>query len=172
MELRHDDFVIGKNTGQEEFPNHVNTLGKFAKLQDFLMVLDGDSRHMEAKIRTVAARYGQDVQPLFLPGDKAPETWIWEALSRHAGVYAEELGLTATDLTERMQQIQRLTEGGVQQRDRVKAALSALADEINRTPVDVARIVARVETQANRRELAVFRVEIQEQIEVWRRRSS
>ena len=32
--LRHEDFVIGRNTGRDEFPSHVRALGKFGKLKD------------------------------------------------------------------------------------------------------------------------------------------
>ena len=30
--LRHEDFVTGRNTGRNDFPSHVRTLGKFGKL--------------------------------------------------------------------------------------------------------------------------------------------
>ena len=40
--LRHEDFVIGRNTGRDEFPAHVRTLGKFGKLDSFVVVLDGE----------------------------------------------------------------------------------------------------------------------------------
>ena len=39
MELRHEDFVIGRNTGKDEFASHIRTLGKFGKLKDFVFVL-------------------------------------------------------------------------------------------------------------------------------------
>lgn len=51
MELRHEDFVIGRNTGKDEFANHIRTLGKFGKLKDFIFVLDGDSRGHKGPFR-------------------------------------------------------------------------------------------------------------------------
>lgn len=71
--LRHDDFVVGRNTGQAEFPGHVRTLGKFGRLRDFVMVLDGDSRTVEAAVRSAAELHGAQVNPLFLPGESSPE---------------------------------------------------------------------------------------------------
>ena len=73
MGLRHDDFVVGRNTGRDEFPGHIRTLGKFGKLRDFLMVLDGDSRDLEDKVKGVSGDYGHSAMPLFLPGDGSPE---------------------------------------------------------------------------------------------------
>ena len=35
--LRHEDVIIGRNTGRDEFAGHVRTLGKFAKLRDFIL---------------------------------------------------------------------------------------------------------------------------------------
>ena len=89
--LRHDDYVIGRDTGQSEFPGHIRTLGKFGKLGDFLLVLDGDSRSREAALKSVASSYGQSIQPLFLPGDGAPETWIWQNLENRRDEYATPL---------------------------------------------------------------------------------
>ena len=50
MGLRPEDFVIGRNTGRDEFPAHIRTLSKFDKLREFIFVLDGDSRGMQEKI--------------------------------------------------------------------------------------------------------------------------
>ena len=69
MALRHEDVIIGRNTGRDEFPSHVRTLGKFGKLADFIVVLDGDSREMENRLKAVAEEYGHSLQPLFLPGE-------------------------------------------------------------------------------------------------------
>ena len=44
MGLRHEDFVIGRNAGKTEFPAHIRMLGRFGKLENFLLVLDGDAQ--------------------------------------------------------------------------------------------------------------------------------
>ena len=170
MGMRHDDFVIGRDTGQDEFPGHIRTMGKFNKLRDILVVLDGDARPREAEIRNIAARFGQSVQPLFLPGEGPPEGWIWVTLRSHAPEYARVLGIAAPDLLAEMQRIDQLLAGSVQQRDRMKAALRALAEGLNRSESELARSVAQRETAAGRVPMAGFRIELREQIEAWRRR--
>ncbi len=168
--MRHDDFVIGRDTGQDEFPGHVRTMGKFNKLRDFLVVLDGDGRHRAGGIREIASRFGHSMQPLFLPGEGPPEGWIWDTLQAQGAEYAEVLGISATDLPAEMRRIEQLLAGSVRQRDRVKAALRALGDSLNRSATELARTVAQQETAAGRSPMTRFQIELREQIEAWRRR--
>lgn len=168
--MRHDDFVIGRDTGQDEFPGHVRTMGKFDKLRDLLVVLDGDARHREAAIRETAAQFGQRLSPLFLPGDGPPEGWIWDTLRTQAAEYAAVLGIPPADLRAALQRIEQLLAGSVQRRDRMKAALRALTENLNRSAAELARAVAQRETAAGRFPMARFRLELREQIEAWRRR--
>ena len=167
MELRHDDVVVGRNTGRDDFPGHVRTLGTVDRLRDFLLVLDGDSRHLEAAIKGAADGHG--VRLLFLPGEEPPERWIWDALEQHVDDYAEPLGLAAVDLTAHLREIDQLMEGAVRRRDVAKDAMFALAEALNRTAEDVARVVARIETQAKRGDMTRFRIELGEQINAWRK---
>ena len=44
----------------------------------------------------------------------------------------------------------------------------ALSDELTRTVPDIARIVGRLETEADRGEMAAFSVGLAEQIDAWR----
>ena len=165
--LRHEDVVIGRNTGRDEFPGHVRTLGKFGKLADFILVLDGDSRAMENRLKAVAEKYGYPVQPLFLPGDDPPEQWLWDTLRGQPGEYAAELGLKALDMEKSMDGLAQLFEGAVQQRDKAKVALGAFADSIDRAVPDIARIVGRRE--AENKAIPELLVALKEQIGRWRR---
>ena len=167
--LRHEDFVIGRNTGRDEFPSHIRTLGKIGKLKDFVFVLDGDSRHMKGRIKAVAEEYGHNVQPLFLPGTTPPEDWIWEALQRNAQVYAALLGLNPSDMESKMGDIARMMEGAVQQQDPAKANLDAFASEVGRSASEIGRIVGRHETERHGEGIAEFLVQLEEQIDAWRR---
>ena len=65
---------------------------------------------------------------------------------------------------------ERLLAGRVRQRDRVKAALRALGDRLNRSTTELARTVARQEAAAGRSPMPRFQIELREQIETWRRR--
>ena len=93
---------------------------------------------------------------------------IWNALDQHAEDYAPVLGSTSADLKARMREIDRLGEGAVRQRHAARNGLFALSEELNGTVENVARIVARTETEANRGDMARFRIELGEQIDKWR----
>lgn len=166
--LRHDDIFIGRDTGQDEFPNHVRTLAKFGKLDDFLLVLDGDAREAEANIRSAASQSGQNVHIVFLPGKGPPEAWIWSALEKRLEDYAQLLGITHTDLESQMQRISQLVSGAVQQNNKHKTSMGALADSLNRTVSDVARIVGRREAQEEHSDASVPLIQIEERITEWR----
>ena len=166
--LRHEDFVIGRNTGREEFPSHVRTLGKFGKLKDFVFVLDGDSRHMKDRIKAVAEEYGHNVQPLFLPGTAHPEGWIWEVLKSNPQDYAELLGLSPVDMERKMGDIARMMEGAVRQQHPAKANLEAFATEIGRSSPEIGRIVGKQETERRGEGIAELLVQLEEQINAWR----
>ena len=167
LELRHEDVVIGRNTGRDEFPGHVRTLGKFGKLRDFILVLDGDSRDLLGTLQATAAKYGQYVEPIFLPGDASPEQWLWDSIRRRPDDYATRLGLTATDLGRTMRDVQRLVEGAVRRPEEAKAAVGALASDLDRTVSDVARIVGQREAEANA--IPELLAALTEQITAWRR---
>lgn len=168
MGLRHDDYIIGRDTGQSEFPSHIRTLGKFGKLSDFLLVLDGDSRSHEAVLRSTAADFGQSIQPLFLPGNGAPETWIWGILENHRNDYATPLGITSAHLEQRMRSIRQMVDGAVRQQNPDKIALEELSLEIERSVSEIARIVGQHEAQRSHGEAATFLVQLEEQIMAWR----
>ena len=169
MDLRPDDVRVGRNTGRDEFPAHVHTLGKFGKLRNFLMVLDGDARDAEHKIEQAAERYGQHARLIFLPGKNSPERWIWDCLRAHPQEYARALGVTQSDLERSMQEIEQLVEGGVQQTPFMKSALNALADDLNRPPQEIARLAGRKEANEKRGDMGRFLVEFEERIAAWRR---
>ncbi len=168
MDLRPDDVLVGRNTGRDEFPAHVHTLGKFGKLRDFLMVMDGDARDGKHKIEQAAERYGHHARLVFLPGDASPEHWVWNRLREHPQEYAAALGITQPGLERNMQEIEQLVEGGVQQTSFIKSALNALGDNLNRPPQDIARLAGRTEAEKKRGDMARFLVEFEERIAAWR----
>ena len=92
----------------------------------FIVVLDGDSRELEGKIKAVAEEYGHSVQPLFLPGEYPPERWLWGVLRASTEKYAPQLGLNAGDMESSMTELDRLAEGAVKQRDAARTALGSV----------------------------------------------
>ena len=167
--LRHEDFVIGRNTGRDEFPSHVRTLGKFGKLKDFVVVLDGDSRSMETSIKRVAEEYGHSVQPIFLPGPTPPEDWIWQVLQRNTQDYAALLGLATMDMEKQMREIAQMMEGVVRQRHPAKDNLEAFASEVGRSASEIGRTVGKRETEKHGEGIAELLAQLEDQIAAWRR---
>ena len=165
--LRHEDVLVGKNTGKGEFPGHVHALGKFRKLSDFIFVLDGDSREMENKLTAVAEGYRHRLQPLFLPGDASPEQWLWGILRARLDGLADTFGLAAADMRRMTDRAANLGEGAVQQRDVAKAALGVFAEDIQRTVPEIARIIGRSEAESNA--IPELKRGLEEQINHWRR---
>ena len=165
--LRHEDVIIGRNTGRDEFAGHVRTLGKFGKLKDFILVLDGDSRNLEPTLRAAAEDYGHRVQPLFLPGEAPPEQWLWDTIGERPDDYAIRLGVPSADLERTMRDLEQLTEGAVRQGGSAKAIAGELASNLGRTVVDLARIVGQREAEANA--IPELLAALTEQINAWRR---
>ena len=166
MGLHPEDIIIGRDTGRDEFPSHVRTLGKFGKLADFVFVLDGDSRAMENRLKAVAEEYGRSLQPLFLPGDASPERWLWEIVCGRPDRYAAAFGLAEPDMKKMTDRLAPLVEGAVQQRDVAEAALRAFAEDIKRTVPDIARIVGKREAEQDA--IPELVVALKEQIGRWR----
>ena len=164
--LRHEDIVVGRNTGRDEFRSHVRMLGKFGKLSDFVLVLDGDSHAEENRLKAVARDFGHPLQPLFLPGNASPEQWLWDILRARPDDYAATFGLAVTDMKAMTDRVAHLGEGAVQQRDAAKAALGVFADDIQRSVPEIARSVARRESENNA--IPEFLLGLKEQIGRWR----
>ena len=167
--LRHEDFSIGRDTGRDEFPSHVSMLGKFDKLTDFIFVLDGDAKGIVPKVQKAAKRYGQIVDPLFLPGDKSPELWIWKRLEQDVEDFSNLLGLLGDEMKRQMQAVKQTMEGAVRKRDRAKAVLEAFAEEVKRSPPELGRIVGKHDAESNHKAMRGLLIELEEQINAWRR---
>ena len=167
---RHDDFVVGRDTGSDEFRSHIHAFGKFGKLADFVFVLDGDAADKAPALIEAAGQYGHKLEPLFLPGGGSPEAWVWSAVGDRPEDYAREYGLSASDLRARLASIEQTFVGDATTRpqDVPKAMVRALSDELTRAVPEIARIAGRLETEAARGEMAAFSVGLTEQIDAWR----
>ena len=165
--LRHEDVVVGRDTGKDEFAGHIRTLGMFNKLADFIFVLDGDARNLEHELRAAADKFGHTVRLLFLPGGGTPEQWLWDAIRLRPAEYTPHLGVSQSDLVPRMEHLERSIEGAVQQKDEARVTLSGLAQALGRTPPEIARIAGRVE--AERGAVPELVEALRDRIETWRR---
>ena len=171
LQLRPDDFLIGRNTGRDEYPGHIRALGKFRGLFNFVFVLDGDSRDREAPLRSLAERYGHSFQPLFLPGEGPPEQWLWEVLRERPGEYQTQLGMSEADIRAQMREAEQVMAGRLRMRESEAAKLrvGALARRLNRSASDLARIVGRRETEMGSYDIGDLVRGFEERIALWRR---
>ena len=143
--IRRESVRVGRDTGANEFPMHATAFRKFGQIQNFVFVLDGDKRGTDLE-RRIRDRAGSDVPVFFLPGDEAPEIWIWNTLRGNVGEGATELGLDSDDLAERMNRLDAIYDTAADRPGEIaKTKLHELAEPHGRTGPDLGRAVARCE---------------------------
>ncbi len=167
LQLTPDDISVGRDTGKDQFAQHVDALGKFRLLDEFVFVLDGDARAVEPGMAEAAARYNRVVKPLYLPGDAPPEEWVYRVLEQHPERYADEL--SAPGLTRLLAQLRQQFDGAADKPTNItKARYATLADALQRSKEDIARRVGRLES--DRGELKVFADDLIQAVSDWRSR--
>ncbi|WP_295433818.1 AAA family ATPase [uncultured Thiodictyon sp.] len=167
LNLNPDDVVVGRDTGKDQFPQHVETLGKFQLLDAFVLVLDGDARQIEPAIQQAAERFNQSAAPLFLPGIQPPEEWIYAALEKQSTLYSSLLAAPSLE-----QQLKNLRQSFDNASDKptniAKNRFETLADALQRDPEEIARMVGRTEAAGG--EMKVFSEGLEQAIYNWRQR--
>ncbi len=161
------DIKVGRDTGKTQFEQHIDTLGKFQLLDDFLFVLDGDARDLENKLKAKAAQFGAAIQPLFLPG-QIPEEWAWSILSQYASEYATIFGFATLE-----QQLIRadtlFASATDKQTARIKNKFSTFCEhDLKRAPTDTIRIIARKEAERATNDFKLFLDAFELGIRRWR----
>ena len=148
--IQRESVRVGRDTGANEFPMHATAFRKFGQIQNFVFVLDGDKRDSDLE-PTIRARAGTDVPVLFLPGNEAPESWIWNALRSDPAGSSTELRIDPADLSERMNRLDAVYDTAADRPGVIaKTKLHDLAEPLGWSAPDVGRVVARLE--AGRRE--------------------
>ena len=143
--IQREAVRVGRDTGANEFPMHATAFRKFGQIRNFVFVLDGDKRDsaLEQRILTQA---GIDVPVLFLPGNEAPESWIWRALRRDPAGFSTELRIDPADLVERMNRLDAVYDTAADRPGEIaKTKLHGLAEPLGCTEPDIGRVVARLE---------------------------
>ncbi|MBF0160247.1 MAG: hypothetical protein HQL58_12070, partial [Magnetococcales bacterium] len=170
INLTPSDVSVGRNTGKDQFPQHIEAIGKFRQLDAFVFVLDGDVRNTDmviAKMKEAGSRAGHAVEPIFLPGNASPEQWIYDRLEQQTGEYAELFGLPVSVLRNNLQDIRQLYLSATDKpADVAKNQLQTLAETIQRDVGTVARHVGYAE--AGRGDMNRFVEELKEAINRWR----
>ena len=168
LQLTHDSITVGRDTGKDQFAQHVEALGKFNLLDEFVFVLDGDARAVEGQIVQTASKFNRFVKPLFLPGNAPPEEWIYQSLENKSATYSERL--SSPHLADLLQQLRQQFDGASDKPTNIsKARYATLADSLQRTPEEIARLVGYSESAAG--EMRIFANELKQAVIDWRSRS-
>lgn len=172
LRLMHDDVLIGRDTGKEMFAQHIEAIGKFKLLENFLFVLDGDARSLENSLRLTAQRYGRDLQPLFLPGD-VPERWAWGILREYAQAYASDFGLTEAALRQQLLRFDQTFDNSADRPTNImKNKFHSFCEFLRRSETELMRGIARMEAQRQSPEMKIFMDELEMQLRNWQSRSN
>ena len=136
---------VGRDTGAQQFPQYAEAFKAFGQIRNFVFVLDGDQENTSTaqKLRDKA---GPGAPVLFLPGQHAPEVWVWEQIRERQGEVAHWLGEHPESLQTRMANLDSIYNAASDTPSRIaKAKLQDLAQEYNQTPPLLGRAVAGVE---------------------------
>ena len=165
--INRESIKVGRDTGADEFPAHARAMRKFGQIDNVVFVLDGDRRDSgdEAKIRVAA---GQDVPVLFLPGDSAPEAWVWERL-KGAPEAAGVLGLEPNDLARQMRRMEATFDNtSGKPSEAAKYKVHTLAESFRRTVPDLCRVVASIEAKRETSEVQPLMRDLADAVNRWR----
>ena len=146
--IQWEAVSIGCDTGASEFPQHAQALRKFGQIQDTVFILDGDQRgsQIEKRIQE-ASGLAVDVPILYLPGNDAPESWIWNCLKEmHSKYVSEQLGIDQQDLISIMNRLDAMYELASESPSEImKSKFRSLSNTLHREASEICRIVARLE---------------------------
>jgi hypothetical protein len=166
------DIKVGRDTGKTQFEQHIEALGKFQLLDDFLFVLDGDAKNLEnALIAKASKDFGVPIQPLFVPG-QVPEDWAWKILHQYSPEYAQLFGITTETLTRQLKMADALYASATDKpTEKIKNKYFSFCDrELRRSHLEVMRMIARKEAEREVGDIKIFLDEFEVQIRRWQGR--
>jgi hypothetical protein len=169
VDLLQNDIDVGRDTGKDQFPAHLETLGRFRKLNDVLFVIDGDGRSLGPEMEAKATRMGQVATLIYLPGNDPPEMWAWATMKAQLGDYAGSFGLTPEALGDKLRQIDMVFEAAADKPSAIaKNKFDTLANEFSRTIAEIFREIGRIEANRNSGDIAELVTNLQDAISRWR----
>lgn len=144
--MRSDAIRVGRDTGAQQFPQYAEAFKTFGQIRNFVFVLDEDQENTPTAQR-LRDQAGPGVPVLFLPGQHAPEVWVWEQIRERHREIARWLGDHGA-LQTHMANLDSIYDAASDTPSRIaKAKLQDLAQEYNQTPSLLGRTAARVEAQ-------------------------
>ncbi len=169
MHIRRETVRIGCDTGAEEFPTHAKAFNSFNLVQNFVFVLDGDKQGGNLKHRILAEVSSRDVSVFFLPGNVAPEQWIWSRLQEDLAIKAEILRVDPDALSTRISDLNRIYDSASDSSAEIaKSKLEALSDVLDEDTINISRSVAYAETQRSDSDILPLMADLEDLLLQWR----
>ena len=167
--IKWESIHIGRDTGASEFPMHARALAKFGQLQNTVFILDGDQRDGEiAQKIQAAAGHSINVPILFLPGNGAPENWVWEKLRQISAADAAQFGTSLGVLSNLMSQLDATYAPVAESAETPKTKFLTLSEHLSREAPELCRILARLEAERRESDIQPFAEELQRILLQWR----
>jgi len=161
-------FVQRDFAGADQFPMHAAAFRKFGQVENFVFILDGDQRNGNVEQRT-RQEAGQEISVLYLPGQDAPERWIWDRLQHGHEALESEVGVGAAELAEQMGRLNSVYDSASDRPSEIaKTKLRGLSEALNRTVPDLCRVVARLEAGRADSDLQPFVEHLESALLKWR----
>ena len=166
--IKWESVQIGRDTGASEFPMHARALAKFGQLQNTIFILDGDQQDGEIAQKIQAAGGGINIPILFLPGNDAPENWVWDKLQQISDADAAQLGTNSGVLSNLMGQLDATYAPVSESPETPKTKFLTLSEHLSREAPEVCRILARLEAERKESDIQPFVEELQRILLQWR----
>ena len=91
---------------------------------------------------------------MYLAGNEAPESWVWERLRYVPDVEASQLGTNPRDLSELMNRLDAIYDSASDSSSEIaKSKLRSLADALRGKESEICRILARLEVSRKDRDI-------------------
>ena len=169
QKIRQELVHIGRDTGAQEFPAHAAAFRKFGLVENFVFVLDGDQRTGDIENKIKEASGSQQTSILFLPGDQAPEAWVWGCLKTRPDFWAQHLGKDHDTLTREMSRLDSIYDSASDtSSDIVKTKLHNLAESLHQYTPTLCRTVAKWESQDKNSEIQPLIGKLTDILSRWR----
>ena len=166
--MNREAIRIGRDTGASQFPIHAETLRKFGQIQNTVFVLDGDQRDGDIGLKIQNAAKST-VSILFLPGNEAPESWVWDRLKYIPDAEIGRLGNTRAGLSNLMNQLDAIYSSASDSPSEIaKNKFQSLSENLRREASEICRIVARLEAGQRESDIRPLADELQGILRQWR----